>query len=523
MIKNKLTQWLSYTFMLITFITSSCSKPEIPQLSDMSFIPIPAEITSDEGFFIIGSGTSVLVINGNDEVVRTANYLADHINQATGFPVIVKTVDNLSGKGNIVVNIVNDESIHREGYELKINAANITIAATSAEGLFRASQTFRQMLPCSAERKEKAARIGLPACTIKDYPRFEYRGAMLDVSRHFFGVDVVKQFIDYLAEYKMNYLHLHLSDDQGWRIEIKSWPNLTAHGGKTQVGGGEGGFYTQEQFSEIVQYAKDRFITIVPEIDMPGHTNAALASYPELNENGIAPELYTGMEVGFSTLATRKEITYQFVDDVVCEISRLITGEYFHIGGDESHVTKKDDYIYFINRVQEIVASYRKKSIGWDEIATATMLPGNVAQYWASAKNAQLAVNQGAKLILSPSSRIYLDMKYDSTTVLGLNWAGYIEVDKAYDWNPAQLIPGIDETHILGVEAPLWTETVETLDDIQYLIFPRILGVAEIGWSPEGLRSWETYQGRLAKQAEKLKARNINFYKSPLVQWNCKE
>jgi hexosaminidase len=332
-------------------------------------------------------------------------------------------------------------------------------------------------------------------------------------------VDVVKQYIDYLTAYKMNVLHLHLSDDQGWRIEIKSWPNLTAHGSKTQVGGGKGGYFTQEEFVELIQYAKERYITIIPEIDMPGHTNAALASYPELNETAKAQELYTGTEVGFSTLDTQKEITYQFVDDVIRELSGLISGDYIHIGGDESHVTKKEDYLYFMNRVRAIVKSYGKKSIGWDEIATSTMLPGTIAQYWSSVENAQLAIGQGAKILLSPSSRVYLDMKYDSTTILGLTWAGIIEVDKAYNWELSDLIPDIDDENIVGIEAPLWTETAETLADIQFLVFPRLLGVAEIGWSPASVRNWETYKIRLAKQKGWFEKMNINYYKSPLVPW----
>ncbi len=204
-------------------------------------------------------------------------------------------------------------------------------------------------------------------------PKYGYRGAMLDVARHFFTVDEVKKYIDLLAMYKINKLHLHLSDDQGWRIEIKSWPNLTNYGGSTEVGGGPGGFYTQEEYIELVSYAQERFITIIPEIDLPGHTNAALASYPELNCNGKSPDLYTGTEVGFSTLCANKEITFQFLDDVIREISEITPGPYFHIGGDESHVTKEEDYITFINRSQDMVLKYGKKVMGWDEIQNADL------------------------------------------------------------------------------------------------------------------------------------------------------
>lgn len=224
-----------------------------------------------------------------------------------------------------------------------------------------------------------------------------------------------------IATYKLNVLHLHLSDDQGWRIEIKSWPNLTTIGGSTQVGGGKGGFYTQEQYKDIVKYAQDRFITVIPEIDMPGHTNAALASYKELHSSEVTagslqanPErsrkdtainLYTGTEVGFSTLRTHKAITYKFVDDVIRELAEITPGPWIHIGGDESHSTSKEDYIPFVSRVQEIVIAHGKQVIGWDEIALSTIQPNTVAQFWADAENSKQAVIKGAKIIMSPAKK----------------------------------------------------------------------------------------------------------------------
>jgi hexosaminidase len=346
---------------------------------------------------------------------------------------------------------------------------------------------------------------------------------MLDVARHFFGVDDVKNFIDQLAYYKMNVLHLHLSDDQGWRIEIKSWPNLTAHGGKTEVGGGEGGFYTQEQYAEIVKYAQDRYITIIPEIDMPGHTNAALASYPELNCDGKATELYTGIKVGFSTLCTNKEITYTFIDDVIGELAALTPGPYIHIGGDESHATKIEDYIPFINRVQDMVIAHGKQVLGWDEIALATLKPNTIVQYWAKAENATKGVEQGAKVLMSPAKNAYLDMQYDSLSTYGLHWAAYIEVDKGYNWDPANLEPTIKKENIIGIEAPLWSETVSNRKEAEYLIFPRLPGYAEIGWTPKELRNWDEYKMRLANHGERMKAMNISFYPSKLVNWDAKD
>ena len=360
----------------------------------------------------------------------------------------------------------------------------------------------------------------LPAGTIRDYPEYSFRGVMLDVARHFFQVADVKRYIDLIAGYKMNVMHLHLADDQGWRIEIKKWPNLTTIGGSTQVGGAKGGFYTQEEYKDIVKYAAERYIMIIPEIDMPGHTNAALASYPELNCNGVATKLYTGTEVGFSTLCTDKALTYQFITDVMGELASITPGPYLHIGGDESHVTKLEDYIPFVNKVQEIVAKTGKKVIGWDEIALSTLQPNTFVQYWAKAYNAQRGVKQGAKVIMSPGANAYLDMQYDTSTKLGLHWAGYIEVDKGYSWDPATLVPGIGKENILGVIAPLWSETITNMKEIEYMVFPRLPGYAEIGWSSPAGRSWSEYKVRLGIQGERFKAMDINYYPSKLVTWS---
>jgi len=332
-------------------------------------------------------------------------------------------------------------------------------------------------------------------------------------------VEDVKRYIDLLAAYKINQLHLHLADDQGWRIEIKSWPNLTLHGGSTEVGGGEGGFYTQEQYKEIVDHARERFITIIPEIDMPGHTNAALASYAELNCDGKARDLYSGTEVGFSTLCTDKEITYKFVDDVIRELAEMTPGEYIHIGGDESHVTPMEDYIPFMERVQDIVELHGKKVMGWDEIANASLKPNTVVQYWAKADNALQGVEKGAKVLISPAKKTYLDMQYDSLTPLGLHWAAYIEVDSAYSWEPTALVPGVGRENILGVESPLWTETITNMDELEFMVFPRVVCHAEIGWTAPGARSWDEFKNRLGSQCKRFEMLGINYYPSSKVPW----
>jgi hexosaminidase len=342
---------------------------------------------------------------------------------------------------------------------------------------------------------------------------------MLDVARHFFGVADVQRFIDLIALHKLNRLHLHLSDDQGWRIAIASWPNLARHGGSTAVGGGAGGYYTHADYVAIVEYARRRFVTIVPEIDMPGHSTAALASCPELNPDGVAPPLYTAVQVGFSTLPVDCDLTYRFIDDVVREIAALTPGPYFHIGGDEVEKLTPEQYCRFIERVQEIVRAHGKETVGWDEIAQARLLPTTIVQHWRAKCVPGEALRSGARVIASRADRAYLDMKYDGEIGIGLAWAGYVDVRQAYDWDPATSADGVSPSAVLGVEAPLWTETAATLRDVELLAFPRLPAIAELGWSPAATRDWEDFRVRLGAQAPRWSALGINYYRSREVPW----
>jgi hexosaminidase len=490
-------------------------------LSKANIIPKPVSITPAGGSFTLTDRSDIYVKGESPELLRIGQYLADRLNPATGFGLEVKTTEKDLVRGKILLVLSdNDPELGDEGYQLVIDEKSVRLTANKPAGLFYGVQTLRQLLPAKIEMVTlQEGPWELATGTIRDYPAYGYRGAMRDVARHFFGVDDIKIFIDQLSTYKMNVLHLHLSDDQGWRIEIKSWPNLTVHGGRTEVGGGEGGFYTQEQYSEIVKYAQERFITVIPEIDMPGHTNAALASYPELNAKGSDTAMYTGTDVGFSSLATHKEVTYKFVGDVVRELSAITPGPWFHIGGDESHSTKLEDYIPFVNRVQDTVAAYGKQVLGWDEIALATLKPNSAVQYWAKEANAVKGIAQGAKVLMSPSKYAYIDMQYDSTSIYGLHWAAYIEVDEAYNWDPASLAPGIKKENILGIEAPLWAETIAVRAEAEYLLFPRLPGYAEIGWTPKELRSWDDYKVRLANHGARMTAMGISFYPSTRVEW----
>ena len=505
----KFTLSLSAIALLFLF---SCNSGKT-DLSQTPFIPKPVSVTATGQAFKLESTT---VINVQEGLEQSGKHLAESLGKITGANFEVKTSGEVPVSGIYLSLSAGKPELGNEGYELVIAKELVEIKANQPAGVFNAIQTLLQTMPVKAVAGETVA---IATGTVTDYPEFGFRGSMLDVARHFFSVDEVKQYIDFLAAYKMNILHLHLSDDQGWRIEIKSWPKLTEIGGSTEVGGGAGGFYTQEQYTELVNYALERNITIIPEIDMPGHTNAALASYAELNKNDKATEVYTGTEVGFSTLWAKKEVTYQFIDDVVREISAITPGPWFHIGGDESHVTDSLDYIVLINRAQEIVTKYGKQVIGWDEIANATPIAGATVQFWADVENTTLGLEKGAKVLISPASKAYLDMQYDSTTHLGLHWAGYIEVDKGYSWSADTLVPGLTKDKILGIEAPLWSETVTNIDEVEYMVFPRLPGYAEIGWTAPANRNWEEYKLRLAKHGKRFEALEIDYYKSKLVPW----
>ncbi|MDH5602828.1 MAG: beta-N-acetylhexosaminidase [Cyclobacteriaceae bacterium] len=514
--------WLFPGLLAIMLSCTGEKEQRTPKdLSAESIIPIPVAITPTNSSFLLTAESGILLDGDQEILTKAAQPLTELLRPSTGYELPVAPLGESIPGGSIILSMPGkDDSLGEEGYELSISEDQVKVTANGLAGIYYGIQTLRQLLPAKVELS--VAQEGpweIATGTIRDFPDMEYRGAMLDVARHFFSVEDVKHYIDLLSLYKMNYLHLHLSDDQGWRIEIKSWPNLTTHGGSLEVGGGEGGFYTQEQYKGLVQYAMERNITIVPEIDMPGHTNAALSSYAELNCDGKATELYTGTEVGFSTLCTASEVTYKFIEDVVREVSEITPGPYFHMGGDESHVTPMEDYIPFVNKVQEIVAAHGKKVLGWDEIAHAELKPNTFVQFWDNVKNTTNGMNQGAKVLFSPAKKIYLDMQYDSTTKLGLHWAAYIEIDSAYIWDPLALVPGIRKENILGVEAPLWTETITNIDELEYMVFPRLLGVAEIGWSPLEKRNWEDYKVRLGKQSTRLKALNVDYYPSTLVPW----
>ncbi len=474
-------------------------------------IPQPLEVIASNDGFALDQHTS-LTVPDNMAWRNVGEYLINKIEFKTGLDLT-----NTSKTYTDIVFIKDERLEDDESYQLTISKDSLVLRAKDAEAAFRGVQTIRQLIPESSNDTLSTQPIWvIPTGIINDKPQYEHRGTMLDVARHFFSVEDVKKYLDVLAYYKINVFHIHLTDDQGWRIEIKSWPRLTEVGSLTGVGGGPGGFYTQEEYKEIVDYAAERHIMVIPEVDMPGHTNSASLAYNFLNGNGKEIEQVTSMAVGYSTFDTRKDTVYQFIDDVVREISALSPGPYFHIGGDESLVTKEEDYIYFVDRVEKIVELYDKRLIGWDEVATANLSSNSVAQVWNSEENKELAFQKDMKVILSPAKKAYLDMKYDTDSKFGLRWAGYIPVDTAYLWSP-ESYGSIDD--VLGVEAPLWGETIRTIDELEYLAFPRVIGYAELGWTTQENRSWNSYKKRLAHHGQFLRRNNVSYYPSEKIDW----
>jgi hexosaminidase len=404
------------------------------------------------------------------------------------------------------------EPLGDEGYRLEIRDGRARVEAETDAGRFYAEQTLRRL-----------SEHGPPMdVAIADRPRFAWRGLMLDVARHFFGVHDVCRLIDHLAAYKLNVLHLHLSDDQGWRLAVDAWPRLAEHGARSAVGGAAGGFYTPADMRAIVRHAADRFVRVVPEIDAPGHVQAAVASYPELGVPGSPLDLYTGTQVGFSSLDVHSALTYRFLDDVYGTLAALTPGPFLHVGGDEAHSTSHADYIAFVERVQPLVAAHGKRLVGWEEIASAPLAADAVVQCWTVGGTrgdelARAAAAQGAQLVMSPAGHVYLDMKYYSGTPLGQDWAGHVELRDSYDWDPAELVDGVTAEAIIGVEAAVWTETLATLREVETMVFPRLCAVAEVAWSPE--RDWEGFRRRVAQEAPRWDAAGVAYHRSPQVDW----
>lgn len=525
------------------------------QQKTVNIIPQPVDVQILSGSWTLSEGSAVTY--SSDEARRVAELLVAKLNSPTGFKISAKK----GGSGNIQLNINTkaDPKIGNEGYTISSSSNGVVISANAPAGLFYGIQTLTQLFPAEIESKVAVkADWTIPAVTITDYPQFGWRGLMLDVSRNFFTIEQVERYIDEMAKFKFNTFHWHLTDDNGWRIEIKSLPKLTEvgawrverhghFGDRKDPMPGEpamvGGFYTHEDIKEIIQYAKERNVTIVPEIDIPGHSMAAIAAYPELstkkdpntkvNPGTNFAEWYgdgTFKMLIENTLNPADEKVYEFLDKVFTEVAMLFPSQYIHVGGDECYkgywkedpgcqaLMKKEKMTdlhqlqsYFMNRVEKILTAKGKKLLGWDEILEGGISPGATVMSWRGVKGGFEAAHLGHDVVWSPTTFAYIDYTQGDPTVDPPIYAN-LRLKTSYSFDPVP--EGIDAKYILGGQGNLWTEQIETLRHAEYMTWPRGWAIAETYWSPGEKKNWENFVLRVENQFKRSDAATVNYSKA---------
>lgn len=501
------------------------------QTADFNIIPRPQQVNvSDDAPFTLSAKTVISLGTNSQDMKRNANMLAFYIEQATGIRPAVGKNKN----GAAIVLTIDKTIANAEGYKLDADAKQIRIAGASAAGVFYGIQTLRKSLPLV---NGKASKVSIPAVHIADAPRFAYRGTHLDVSRHFVTVDSVRQFIDMLALHNINRFHWHLTDDQGWRIEIKKYPLLTQIGSKraqTVIGHNSGkydgkpysGFYTQKQIRDIVKYAADRYITIVPEIDLPGHMQAALAAYPDMGCTGGPYEVWQKWGVSDNVLCAGNDKTLTFIDNVLKEITQLFPSKYIHVGGDECPKTQwqkcpkcqarikalnleaKDGHSaeerlqsYIITHASNYLKSLGRNTIGWDEILEGGLAEGATVMSWRGESGGIAAAKQHHDVVMTPNSYLYFDYyqsldKDNEPLAIG----GYLPLETVYSYEPMPKELTADEArHIIGVQANIWTEYMPTFKQMQYMALPRMAALSEVQWSQPALKDYTSFTNRLTE------------------------
>jgi hexosaminidase len=512
---------------------------------NMGIIPAPVSIKKNTGTFILSRETSIVADSPNNKAVL---FLADYLHSKKMLNIHPKANDGNTIVNSIVLTSAGTDGLPAEGYRLTITPEKITIAGKGA-GLFYGIQTLIQLIPA-----EGMASISLPCVQIEDYPRFGYRGMMLDVCRHFFTVEFVKKYIDLMAAYKFNTFHWHLTDDQGWRIEIKKYPRLTTIGSQraqTVIGNFHdrtpqqfdntplGGFYTQDQIRDVVKYAADRYITIIPEIEMPGHSEAALAAYPELSCDPSRTYKVSETWGVFYDVYCPSEKTFTFLQEVLTEVMDLFPSKYIHIGGDEvpKNVWKESPFCqklikklklkdeeglqsYFIQRIEKFVNSKGRSIIGWDEILEGGLSPNATVMSWRGEAGGIAAAQQNHDVIMTPGSGgLYLDAAQGKLSDEPVGIGGYSPLQKTYSYNPtpASLTPD-QQKHILGAQANLWTEYIPTEAKADYMLLPRLLAVSELNWTPLANKNFNDFANmRLPYHLAWLDKNNFDYRVPPAI------
>ncbi|MCW3105749.1 MAG: beta-N-acetylhexosaminidase [Segetibacter sp.] len=542
-------------FLMATFF-NAISQNTAPAVS---VLPQPVSVQTGKGNFLLRKTTAIEVSATDADAKRVAGYLAKKISAVTGYAIPVKTTPlNLNTTGNIRLTLSADTTLGMEGYRLNVIPNSIAITAYKPAGLFYGMQTLLQLFPKEIESSTLVKNVSwiVPAATISDKPRFGWRGLMFDVSRHFFTKQEVKDYIDQMVRFKFNLLHLHLTDDEGWRIQIEGLPRLTEVGAWNVKKVGYfgtfspptadepvdyGGFYTQNDIREIVQYAKDRFVNILPEIDVPGHSLAAVVSYPELSCTPGADKyrVRSGEEIMDwshgappialvdNTLCPANEKVYDFLDKVMTQVAALFPFEYIHVGGDEcpKNMWEKSDAIkalmekeglknmeevqsYFEKRLEKIVESKGKKFMGWDEILEGGLAPSAAVMSWRGMKGGIEAAKMKHEVVMSPTTYAYIDYMQGDPIVEPKIYAT-LRLNEAYKFEPVP--EGVDPVYIKGGQANLWTEQVYNMRHAQYMTWPRGFAISEALWSPKKSRNWNNFYPRVEKQFQRFDVAEVKY------------
>ena len=535
--RKKIALW---SVLLLSFVFVGCSPTETVE-ANYEVVPLPKQITKGSGEdFILDNSVQIVYPADNDKMKRNAEFLATYINEMLNWkPAVVS--GEASGKA-IVLGLV--DSGEAEGYELNVTSDKVTIHSSSEAGVFYGIQTFRKSLPVAAN-----AHVSLPAVSVQDAPRFGYRGSMLDVSRHFFPLEFIKEYIDVLALHNINRFHWHLSEDQGWRIEIKKYPKLTEIGSKrteTVIGrnSGEydgipyGGFYTQEEAKEIVAYAQERYITVIPEIDMPGHMQAALAAYPELGCTGGPYEVWKQWGISDDVLCIGNDKTLEFITDVLAEIIEIFPSEYIHVGGDEcpkvrwkecakcqariraeglvadkEHSAEDRLQSFAINHAEKFLNENGRQIIGWDEILEGGLAPNATVMSWRGVSGGVQAAKMGHDAIMTPTDFLYFDYyQTKDTETEPLAIGGYVPIEKVYSFEPIHPSLNSEEAkHIIGTQANLWTEYVLDGDHVLYMLLPRMAALSEVQWCAPEQKDYDDFLTRIPRLIDIYNLKNYNY------------
>ncbi len=529
----------SYLISLILLLSFLSCKKEV-SINTINIIPIPKQLKQNEGYFEINNKTKIVYTADND-VERIASFLSIDLEKRNLNPQFVTFDKNIKLKNVIYLELNPQLDLPKEAYKLSITNNGFHVSASNAAGLFYGYQTIKQLLPANYSKD-----LAFHHLEIEDVPRFKWRGMHLDVCRHFMPKEYVMKYIDYLASMKMNSFHWHLTEDQGWRIEIKAYPKLTEigawrketlighHGKGTKFDGKKhGGFYTQEEIKEVVAYAKDRFITIVPEIEMPGHAQAAISAYPELGCTGEQVDVWNTWGVS-PYIYNVEDTTFEFLQTVLDEVMALFPSEYIHIGGDEAikkqwksskkiqrkikELGLKDEHelqSYFIKRIEKYVNSKGRSIIGWDEILEGGLAPNATVMSWRGTEGGIAASKAHHKVIMSPGTHCYFDhYQSEDRDNEPLAIGGFTDVEKVYSFEPVpEELSKEEAKYILGAQGNVWTEYILTPDHVDYMIFPRMIALSEVLWSPVEKRDYSDFLKRLNVYREVLDREDIHYAK----------